>query len=358
MQKDSAQSASATGTTTDTLTSPVGDLLGSATNAKLDALLKSALMSEPSEQASTPPAEATETVEEETVEPTSEEPAADAEATKDTNDLSQEQTEENAESSDSDDAESEEPADLPKGVKKKLSKLSAAKRELEEQVAAKDREIEALKTRPAEPTEAQAKPLPDSPYLHLQTQAAVEQEIAQARKVRRWCEENLEGATVADPKTGKETEYTAEQIRNIRLNAVDALEEHLPRQLNYVQTKTRLDPQAETTYPFWKDRTSRDYNIAQNMLKTFPELQKFPDYKLVVGDYIRGAAAREAEAAKKLAPVSAKPVVKKAPAQPNKPSASPAPVDSKTIKGTMADAVMRKKPSQESLKKVLIEKFL
>lgn len=338
------------GTSADTpLKTPVAEVLGN----KLDSLLKSALADEQPEQTPAAPAETEAPKAEEEEKPAdqpSEEPPADAEATEDT-DLSKEPEET------TDNSESEEPAeDLPKGVKKRISKLAAAKRELEARIA----ELEAKIAQPAPEPSAEVVtpvPLPSNPYLHLDTQAKVDAEIAQARRVKRWCEENPDGATVADPKTGKETEYTSEQIRRIKLNAMDALEEHLPQQLKYVQQRAQIDPLAEQTYTWWKDRSTPEYQQAQKMLQVFPELQKFPDWKMVVGDYIAGAKQRESYQKQKAA-AQAKPVVKKAPVQPTKPAAAPAPVRESEAKAQQADALMRKRPTTDSLKKVVLSQFL
>lgn len=356
MPDNEVQSAPATGTSADTpLKAPVSESLGSSIDAKLNSLLKSVMAPEPPKQETAKPAETAPAEEEKPAEEQSEETPAEAEATEDTNDLSQEQAEE-AENSEPEQAPEEN--DLPKGVKKKLSKLSAAKRELEEKLAALENEVTALKSKPADQPEQAVAPIPSNPYLHLDTQAKVEAELAQARKVRRWCEENPDGATYRDPATGKETEYTSEQVRNIKLNALEAIEEHLPKQLAYVQQRAQFDPIAESTYNWWKDRTSREYQIAQNMLNNFPEIRKFPDYKIVIGDYIRGAADREATYAKQKAATSAKPVVKKAPAQPTKPSSIPAQVKPEVAKAQQADQMMRKNPNQNALKQVLLSKFL
>lgn len=343
--------AQATGTSADTpLTAPVSESLGKT----LDKLLLSALADEQPVQESPAPAEAKAPKAEEeetTAETTSEEAPATAEETEDT-DLSQE-PEETADNSDS-----EEPAeDLPKGVKKRISKLSAAKRELEAQIAELKAKVEQAATQPT--PEAAPAPLPTNPYLHLDTQAKVDQEFAQARRVKRWCEENPDGATVPDPKTGRETEYTAEEIRRIKLNTLDALEEHLPKQLAYVQQRAQIDPQAEQTYNWWKDRSSAEYQQAQKMLQVFPELQKFPDFKMVVGDYIAGAKMRESSYAKqKAGQVNTKAVVKKAQVQPTKPAAAPAPLKESDARAQQAKATMLKRPTTESLAKVIAADYL
>lgn len=343
------------------LTTSVGEKLGKLDEAKLSALLRKSLLDEPAQETATP-AEAK--AEETAAETTSEETPADAEATGD-NDLSQEPTDQVTQEAEAEQAEEPAQAEdegdgLPKGVQKRIDKLTARNREAEAKakaLEAKLAELEAkLNTRPPV-DEVPAKPTPDNPYLHLQSQRDVEAAIQEAKKVRRWCEMNPDGGVVKGP-DGKETEYSAEDVRTIRLNTVDALEDHLPRQLQYVQTRSQIDPQAESTYPWWKDRSSREYAAAQNMLKAFPELQKFPDYKMVVGDYLRGAAEREASYAKQKAVTTGKPVVKKAPTQPTRPLAAPPTVTAQERDAKDAEARFRRAPTSDSLKDVLISRFL
>ena len=359
MQDSTVQESTppATGTTSDTpLKTPVAEKFGQLDEAKLAALIRGSLMSEPSEQETSKPAKSDKTDEETTEEITSEESPVNTEPTEDKKDLSQDV--EDADNSESDDGSEEEIHELPKGVKKKLSKLSAAKRELEEKLKTLESETVALKQRlESNPvTQPAIAPVPGNPYLHLDTQSAVEAEIAQARRVRRWAEENPDGTTITDQQ-GQEKEYSSEDIRRIRLNAVDALEEHLPRQLQYVHTRTQLEPQVDSTYNWWKDKTSREYNQAQNILQVFPEVRKFPDYKLFIGDYMKGAQVREADYSKQKQ-AATKAVVKKAPSQPNKPASAPAPISKDSARSQEASAAMRKSPSQESLKKVLLSSFL
>lgn len=343
------------------LTTSVGDKLGMLDQERLTSLLRKSLLDEPA-QAAAPAEEKSEDKPAET----SEEAPAQAEANEDTNDLSQEPTDQsNQEQTESEQAEepaqAEEADDgLPKGVQKRIDKLTARNRETEAKAKALEAKVAELESKlQAKPAveETPVKPTPDNPYLHLQSQSDVEAAITEAKRVRRWCEMNPDGGVVKGP-DGKETEYSIEEVRSIKLNAVEALEDHLPRQLQYVQARSQIDPQAEATYSWWKDRTSREYQAAQNMLKAFPELRKFPDYKMVVGDYLRGAADREANYAKQKAAVTSKPVVKKAPAQPTRPAAAPPTVTPQERTAKDAHDRFRKAPTTDALKDVLISRFL
>ena len=128
-------------------------------------------------------------------------------------------------------------------------------------------------------------------------------------------------------------------------------------QLKYVNTRSQIDPMAESEYQWWKDRTSREYAVAQNMLTAFPELRKFPDYKMVIGDYIRGAAQRENNYAAQKAG-AAKAPIKKAPVQPTRSTAAPASVTSKERDAKNAEAKFRKTATTSNLKDLLLQQFL
>ena len=211
---------------------------------------------------------------------------------------------------------------LPKGVKKRIDKLSAKRREAEAEVEKLRGEVERLSQEASKPAQA---PTKKDPYAHLSTIDEVGREAEQAKKIRRWCEMNPDGAVVTKP-DGEEVEYTADEVRKIKVKAMDALEEHLPVRARYLQEYQQIEQVAAKEYPWWKDRSSSERQIAESFLKHFPEIQRFPDYKMVLGDYIRGVKSRESSQK------NGKTFNQKAPNQP-RPSASPArmsPQDSNT----------------------------
>ena len=75
----------------------------------------------------------------------------------------------------------------------------------------------------------------------------------------------------------------------------------------YVQQAQHFAVIAETEYPWLKDKSSANYVEAQAALQAFPELLRFAEHRVVVGDLIAGRRLREAKAAKaKTAVVAAK----------------------------------------------------
>jgi len=263
---------------------------------------------------------------------------------------------EDAEEADEDEAKEDEAKDdlkkMPKGVQKRIDKLVAQKKELEAKLHELSEQTEELKSK-AEKPEKEVIPVGKelNPYFNLQDEAEVHQEIRNARQVRRWAEENPDGAVVKG-KDGEEVEYSAEDMRRIKMNAVDALEEHLPAQLQYLAAKKQFDAEADKAYPFWKDRSSQEYQYANALLREFPEIKKFPDYKVSLGDMIEGRKLRESKSKGK-----AKQVVKVAPKAP-KTAATPVEVTSSKAKAMNAEAQFRKSPDERSLKALIAEKFL
>lgn len=314
----------------------------------LTSLLRQTLFADPEEQQTQAETE-TDTEEEE--------PESSEEVAEDETESEDSETESNVEDDNADEAEESKADDedkqdkkLSKGVQKRIDKLVAQKKEAEAKLnalAEKLAETESLAANSQKDFAPVDKGL--NPYFKLQSDTDVHAEIRNARQVRRWAEENPDGAVVAG-KNGEEVEYSADDIRKIKLNAIDALEEHLPAQMNYIQTRKQFDAEAEKTYPFWKQRSSSEYQYANALLREFPEIQKFPDFKLSIGDMIEGKRIRES----KVKPTSA---IKKAPSNPKQTASAPVQT-SKSIKARSTEEAFRKNPNQDSLKALLAERFL
>jgi len=179
---------------------------------------------------------------------------------------------------------------LPKGVKKRIDKLVAKRREAEQEVERMKAELERLEQEAKKPARTQE--IRKNPFAGLNDESQINSEVERAKQIRRWCEMNPDGGVVKDAQ-GNETEYSAEQVRNIKVKAMDALEEHLPAQLAYINNFKHVEQVASKEYPWWKDKSSKERQIAEAFIQHFPEITRFPDYKMVLGDYIRGVKSRE-----------------------------------------------------------------
>jgi len=209
-------------------------------------------------------------------------------------------------------------ADEPEWFKKRMAKMTRARREAEERAVQLEREIEELRGELVSST--RKTPDADIPFAHILTEDQLEAEKAKAEEVLDWCEDNRDGVVVDDK------EFTAEDVANIRRNARQALRSGLPARAKYLREEGQMKALVDAAYPWWNDRSSGPVNAAQEVLKMFPEAKRHPAYKLLIGDMLYGRAMRErkmAEAAAGKKPQSIKP----APPQPSAPAARPAPVD-------------------------------
>lgn len=258
----------------------------------------------------------------------------------------QEQSEDSEETEETKSEDDELERGLPKGVKKRIDKLSAKRREAEAEVERLRAEVERLSQEAEKPAQT---PKSDNPYTNLKTLDEVSREAEQAKQIRRWCEMNPDGATVTD-KDGNETDYSAEDIRRIKIKALDALEEHLPARAKYIEQYAQIEQVAHKEYPWWKDKSSSERQIADSFLKHFPEITRFPDYKMVLGDYIRGVKTRESSKR------SATPV-KTAPAQPKR-TATPAYVPPQEAKVRDAQKRFGATGNRDDLQSIIANRFL
>jgi hypothetical protein len=235
---------------------------------------------------------------------------------------------------------------LSKGVQKRIDKLTAKRKQAEEESENLRKEVEALKQQVAESQQLSEKGVIDdeNPFSSLKSKAEVDKEIEQARWLRYKCMENPDGFVLGD------SEYGQEDVRRMLVNATKAIEDHLPKQMNRLDAESKIKPIAEATYPWWKAPQTKEYQQAQHILRTFPQLKKFPDWQMFIGDYIRGAAVREASMAKK--PTQSNKVATQA----IRPTASPAKQSANEASAKNAVSRFAKSTSADDLAKVLLSK--
>jgi hypothetical protein len=244
--------------------------------------------------------------------------------------------------------DNEEEDNLPKGVQKRIDKLTAKRKQAEEEIQNLRSELDVLKQQISESkasgqeSETSVKDA-SNPFSGLNTKADVEKEVEQARWLKYKCMENPNGFFIG------ETEYGPEDVSRMLVNATKAIEVHLPQQMAKINAYEAVKPIAESEYPWWKTPQSKEYQLAQQIIRNFPQFKNYPDYMLFVGDYIRGYMARETAA-------SQKQPAKKAPIQSVRPTAAPAKTSPKTAGAKVAEGRFVKSTNAEDLAKVLLSK--
>jgi hypothetical protein len=237
---------------------------------------------------------------------------------------------------------------LSKGVQKRIDKLTAKRKQAEEEAERLRSEVESLKQEISE-TKASGSANQTSvtdasnPFANLNTKVDVEKEIEQARWLRYKCMENPNGFVMGD------TEYGPEDVSKMLVNSTKAIEIHLPKQMNKINAYDTIRPIAESEYPWWKTPQAKEYQLAQQVINNFPQFKNHPDYMLFVGDYIRGFMARESK-------TTMRQVSNKAQVQPVRPTAAPVKTSTKTASAKNAESRFIKSNNAEDLAKVLLSK--
>lgn len=203
---------------------------------------------------------------------------------------------------------------IPNHIQKRIDKITAKRREAEAEAERLRLELEEVKSKKDEPVVPRSK----NPFGNVLNEAELQKKLEQARQIRDWCEENPYGGEV--PKgDGTVIHMDESEVRKMKINALKDIETNIPAQAQFIQARRHFDPIAEKEYPWWSKKDTKEYNTAVALLKNFPELGAFPDYKLVIGDFVYGMTNRQMRQVKE----SSAPIQRRPQYQPARPSVSP-----------------------------------
>lgn len=220
-----------------------------------------------------------------------------------------------------DDSEHHDSSSLTKGVQKRINKLVAAKK-------AAQSELESHKARLAElqqeletaKSSVPAKQQDQTEFAErLNTFDQVKGEYDKAVEVLLWCEDNMDGGVITLP-DGTEHELSDRDVRAMRRTAMKRKEIELPARLNYLQQQAQADAQVTADFPWWGKQETEEYQVAQQVVRDFPEVKRRPDWKHLTGLMVLGAKTYSELKAKGKA--QSQPI-RRAPVQPSSAKAPP-----------------------------------
>jgi hypothetical protein len=233
------------------------------------------------------------------------------------------------------------------GFQKRIDKLTALRKQAEEKSEKLEEEIESYKSRLSELEKASERPATsaENPFADLDTEDRIKAEYEQARELRYRCEANPDGFEYDG------NYFSAAQVRDLKLNAMKAMEVQLPKQLEFVKARNHWKPLAQETYPWFKNKESQEYKLAQQVIKNFPKFKDFPDYEMFVGDYVRGYMARNAASITKNKPAKAVPQMQV------RPTSSPTQASKTDISSRKIEDRYLKTQNRDDLKQI-VSKYL
>ena len=112
-----------------------------------------------------------------------------------------------------------------------------------------------------------------------------------AEAVKRWCAEYPKGGTV-NGKAGEIVKIEPEQSRRMLCEAEEILSIHAPRRSQFLHALSEYDRQAREVYPAMFKAGSAEAERFQSLLEALPEVMRFPDYALILGDCLTGFNVR------------------------------------------------------------------
>lgn len=194
---------------------------------------------------------------------------------------------------------------LPVSVQKRIDKLTAEKHAIRD-------EADGLKATVADlTTKLQNAPVRNVPVSNVEVLPDIRNvndlnlREQQARATKKFCMQNPEGGVVkGTDKDGNPTErlIPPEEIRTLLVNAEELLTEKIPYKRDYLTQTAKYESEARAYYPKIFTNGTVEGQSAVQFVNMAPWVRSFPDWHMVIGDYISGRAIREAATKAKAAP--------------------------------------------------------
>jgi hypothetical protein len=233
----------------------------------------------------------------------------------------------------------------PKGVDKRISKLTAKRKEAEERAQQLEEELESLKRQ-----QALAKARPDNPFSVLDTEEKLSAEYERQKEIRLFCERFPDGYY----EDGKEP-IDKEQIAKAKVAAIRAIEDLLPKQMDYVVKRKQYNAAASKEFPWLKDKTDKRTIMAKRFVEAVPELQRFPDYEIYAAHLASGMVSYQQQKAS--ARKGVQPEAARVPVQPST-SYTPPVARPDAVKAKSAAERYQRTSSLDDLSEVFKNKFI
>lgn len=178
--------------------------------------------------------------------------------------------------------------ETPKGVQKRLNKLTALRREAEERAKKLEEELESIKRQQAAPT----KPATNNPYAEMDTEEKLKAEYDRQRQIRLFCERYPDGYYEGD---SEEKNVSKEEIAKAKVSALRAMEEFIPQQAEYVKKSHEFKTMARKEFPWLDDPTDNRASVVRKFVNAVPEIKKFPDYEMYAAQLAMGMVSYNAQ---------------------------------------------------------------
>jgi hypothetical protein len=178
--------------------------------------------------------------------------------------------------------------ETPKGVQKRLNKLTALRREAEERAKKLEEELESIKRQQATPS----KPATNNPHAELDTEEKIKAEYDRQRQIRLFCERYPDGYYEGDT---EDKNVSKDEIAKAKVAALRSMEEFLPQQAEYIKKSQEFKNVARKEFPWLDDPTDSRASVVRKFVDAVPEIKKFPDYEIYAAQLAMGMVSYNAQ---------------------------------------------------------------
>lgn len=183
---------------------------------------------------------------------------------------------------------------LPDAVQARIDRLTSHRRELEDSVSLLSKENAELKTKLSNAgARSGSTPTADNPLAQISSYEDLEQRLIDAKRAKTWALENLDGGHVeVNRETGETRELSGQEVKKLLALSDQLITDHIPRRKAYLDARIDFDRQADTYYPDYRKPDSELSRTLNAWVSMFPEMTKFPDFRLIVADALVGQKIR------------------------------------------------------------------
>ena len=191
---------------------------------------------------------------------------------------------------DADNYDSEKDKDLPKGVRRRLDKLTKTKYELREALESKDREVSQLKSK-KDRAPLYLNPTDADPLAHCNTEEHLEKIEERAEQVLDMADLHPDGYTQNEGKEN-EKEISPKAVREAKIKARRYLRA-IPDRVRFLGQRADYEDDAHKAYPEYYEEGTDMQKMSQGAKRVFPEVMLLPDQDLFIADMLRGQRLRK-----------------------------------------------------------------
>jgi hypothetical protein len=183
--------------------------------------------------------------------------------------------------------------ELPEAVQARIDRLTAARRDLEDSVNELTKRNTDLESKLSNAGARGPVRTAENPLGDIVSYEALEKRFLDAQQAKTWALQNLDGGSVlVNEATGETRELSGAEVKHLLAHSDDLLTRMIPQRKQYLDARVDFDRQADSYYADYRKPDSELSRTLNSWIQMFPEMTRFPDFRLIVADALVGQKIR------------------------------------------------------------------